>query len=105
MRSASVQILIGVAVMIASGAQAASSQADTPAGLGGPAPNGVQFAATTTPFPPGFGGSVTVDSKSCNADGSGSATFTADGTQPFTGSDPWIRPEAVWEPAVRVDGR
>ena len=25
--------------------------------------------------------------------------------QPFTGSDPWIRPEAVWGPAVRVDGR
>jgi hypothetical protein len=27
------------------------------------------------------------------------------GAQPFTGSDPLIRPEAVWEPAVRVDGR
>lgn len=66
--------------MVGLSTQPALATAATPLGLGGSAPTGVQFAATTTPFPPGFGGSVTVDSKTCNSDGSGSISFTADGT-------------------------
>jgi hypothetical protein len=59
-----------------------------PLSLSGPSPCGEQFASTTTPFPPGFGGSATVTSKTCNADGSGSLSFTADGTA--TGPYPGI---------------
>jgi hypothetical protein len=71
-------VLLGATFVLALLAQPALAQG-TPPSLAGP-PLAEQFAATTTPFPPGFGGYVTVDSKSCNADGSGSATFTADGT-------------------------
>jgi HYR domain len=45
-----------------------------------PSLQGEQFASETTPFPQGFGGSATVVSKTCNADGSGTLSFTADGT-------------------------
>ncbi|HEV2034199.1 MAG TPA: Ig-like domain-containing protein, partial [Candidatus Dormibacteraeota bacterium] len=56
--------------------------------LSGPAPCGEQFASTTTPFPPGFGGSATVISKTCGPDGTGTLTFTADGNAagPYPGT-------------------
>jgi hypothetical protein len=68
-----------------------------PLSLAGPAPCGEQFASATTPFlppafPPGFGGSATVTSKTCGPDGTGSLGFTADGTA--TGPYPGIFHEA-----------
>ena len=74
--------LLGATLMVAAMAQPALS-ATPPASLAGE-----QFASTTTPFPPGFGGSATVISKTCGPDGTGSLTFTADGnaTGPYPGT-------------------